>query len=139
MCFEATPAPERPKIKVLIVDDLSQVRQSLRTVLSLAGDLEISGEAADGLAAVELAHHLAPDIILMDLAMPGLDGFCATRQIKARYPLLGVVALTLYGDADTRLQAIRAGVDAFLEKGVAVETLFETIRSVWRQCSPQQE
>lgn len=133
--LEASTGSKQPKIRLLIVDDLSQVRQSLRTVLSLADDIEISGEAANGLEAIKLAEQLKLDVLLTDLVMPGLDGFTAIRQIKARYPLLGVVVLTLYSDAYTRSNTIRAGADAFLEKGVAIETLLETIRCVGRQSS----
>jgi DNA-binding NarL/FixJ family response regulator len=133
--LEASTVSKQSKIKLLIVDDRSQVRQSLRTVLSLADDIEISGEAANGLEAIELAEQLELDVILTDVVMPGWDGFAAIRQIKARYPLLGVVVLTLYSDADTRSKAVRAGADAFLEKGVAIETLLETIRRVRCQAS----
>ena len=136
---EVTAVSKRSKIKILIVDDLSQVRQSLRTVLSLADDLEISGEATNGLEAVQLVEQLEPDVVLMDLVMPGWDGFTAIQQIKARHPGRGIVALTLYSDATTRIQAIRAGADAFLEKDIAIETLFETIRHVWRQLSPKNQ
>ena len=118
---------DRPAQRVLIVDDSPQVRQELRTLLTLAGDIEIVGEAADGLEAIRLAEVLQPDVILLDLQMPVMDGYQAARQIKALCPACRVVALTVYGDPASRNQAVRAGVDVFLVKGVSVETLVQAI------------
>jgi DNA-binding NarL/FixJ family response regulator len=118
---------ERSRRQVLIVDDSPQVRQELCTLLPLAGDIEIVGEAADGLEAVRLAQALQPQVVLMDLEMPGLDGYQATRQIKAICPACRVVALTVYADPTSRNQAAEAGVDVFLVKGVSVETLVQTV------------
>jgi len=118
---------EGVKRRVLIVDDSPQVRQELRTLLPLAGEIEIVGEAADGLEAVHLAQALQPEVILMDLEMPVLDGYQAARQIKAICPACRVVALTVYGDPASRNRAAEAGVDAFLVKGVAVESLVQAI------------
>jgi DNA-binding NarL/FixJ family response regulator len=101
------------------------------TLLQLAEDLEIVGEAANGLEAVQMAEQLRPDIVIMDLKMPGMDGFEATRQIKDRHLARGVIALTLYGNQHSRERAESAGVDAFIEKGAAIETLLEAIREVW--------
>ncbi len=115
------------KRRVLIVDDSPQVRQELRTLLPLAGEIEIVGEAADGLEAVHLAEALQPEVILMDLEMPVMDGYQAARQIKAICPACRVVALTVYGDPASRNQAAQAGVDVFLVKGVSVETLVQAI------------
>ena len=113
--------------RVLIVDDSPQVRRELRTLLPLAGNIEIVGEAADGLEAVRLAEALRPHVILMDLEMPVMDGYQAARQIKARCPSCRVVALTVYGDPDSRTQAAQAGVDVFLVKGVSLEALVQAI------------
>jgi DNA-binding NarL/FixJ family response regulator len=118
------------KIKLLIVDDQERVRQDLRTALQLMQGLEVVGEAADGFEAVQQAEVLGPDVVLMDLKMPGMDGFEAARQIKARRLARGVVALTIYGDDLAREQAIRVGMDAFVEKGTPIQTLAETIRKV---------
>lgn len=123
------------KIRVMIVDDLAQVRQGLRTVLELAEDLEIVGEAANGLEAVQLAEKLKPDIVLMDLEMPVMDGFEATRQIKDRHLARGVVVLTIHGHSSARERAARAGVDAFIEKVAAVGTLTATIQNVFDKLS----
>lgn len=125
-----TTKEDAAKIKLLIVDDQERVRQDLRTALQLMQGLEVVGEAADGFEAVRQAEDLGPDVVLMDLKMPGMDGFEATRQIKARHLARGVVALTIYGDDSAREQAARAGADAFVEKGTPIQALAETIRKV---------
>jgi DNA-binding NarL/FixJ family response regulator len=118
---------DRAKRRVLIVDDSSQVRQELHTLLPLAGDIEIVGEAANGQEAIRLARALQPEVILMDLEMPVLDGYEATRQIKADSSACRVVALTVYGDPAARIRAAEVGVDVFLIKGVSVESLVQAI------------
>lgn len=118
------------KIRVLIVDNLVQVRQDLRTILELTDDLEVVGEAANGLEAVQLAEKLNPDVVLMDLEMPVMDGFEATRQIKDRHLVTGVVALSMHSHTSAREQAAKAGVDAFVEKVTAIGTLIPSIRQV---------
>jgi len=112
---------------VVIADDVAQVRTDLRTVLTLSGSIEVVGEASDGQAAVELADSLRPDVVLMDLEMPGLNGCAATRQIKARRPGVRVVALTVHGDEVTRDEAFQAGFDAFVVKGAALGNLVKAI------------
>jgi len=118
---------DRPAQRVLIVDDSPQVRQELRTLLTLAGDIEIVGEATDGLEAVRLAEALQPEVVLMDLEMPVLDGYEAARQIKSRWPACRVVALTVHGYEAARQKASQSGVDVFLVKGVSVESLVQAI------------
>jgi DNA-binding NarL/FixJ family response regulator len=113
--------------RVLIVDDSPQVRQELRTLLPLAGDIEIVGEAADGLEAIRLAQALQPEVVLIDLEMPVLDGYEATRQIKAGSPSCRVVALTVHGYEAARQKAMQAGADLFLVKGAALESLIQAI------------
>jgi len=112
---------------VLIVDDNTLVRQELATLLPLAGDIEIVGEAADGREAIRLAMALRPGVVLMDLEMPVLDGYEATRQIKAACPTCRVVALTVHAYDEARQKAYQAGADVFLVKGAAVETLVQAI------------
>ncbi len=112
---------------VLIADDVAQVREDLRSVLTLAGGIEVVGEASNGQEAVELAESLRPDVVLMDLEMPGLGGCAATRRIKARRPDARVVALTVHGDEVTRTEAFQAGVDAFVVKGAALGNLVKAI------------
>ena len=113
--------------RILIVDDVPQVREDLRTVLTLACEAEIVGEAADGLEAMRQVDALLPEIILMDLEMPHMDGYQATQQIKAHHPTCRVVALTIHGYPEARQQAEQAGVDAFIVKGEPVENLIRAI------------
>jgi DNA-binding NarL/FixJ family response regulator len=127
MTHDRTRAGELTRRRVLIADDSSQVRQELRTLLPLAGDIEIVGEAADGGEAIRLAQALQPEVILMDLEMPVLDGYEATRQIKACSPSCRVVALTVHGYEAARQKAMQAGADVFLVKGAAVESLVQAI------------
>jgi DNA-binding NarL/FixJ family response regulator len=116
------------KISILIVDDLAHVRRELRTILELTPGLEVAGEAADGLEAVRQAEALHPDVVLMDLVMPGLDGIEATRQIKTRGLARSVVVVTLYAGPAARERAAQAGADAFVEKGTDITALVDAIR-----------
>ena len=113
--------------RLLIVDDMLQVRQELRNLLELEGDIEVAGEAADGREAVAQAGLLQPDVILMDLEMPIMNGYEATRLIKSHHPACRVVALSLHGYPAAREKAIQAGVDIFIEKGAPLDTLVQAI------------
>ena len=115
------------EIRVLIVDDMERVRQDLRTYLTLTGDIMIVGEGSNGLEAVRQAETLCPQVILMDLEMPVLDGYEAAQQIKARWPQCKVIALTVHGYEAARKKATQAGIDAFIVKGAPVETIFQMI------------
>lgn len=115
-------------LKVLIADDFPSTRQGLRMLLSLIGGLEVVGEAANGEEAVQLTKTLSPNVVLMDLEMPVLDGFEAARRIKALYPGCRVVALTMHGGEEERRKADLAGMDAFLVKGASVKELIAGIR-----------
>jgi DNA-binding NarL/FixJ family response regulator len=123
-------AIETAKITVLIVDNLAHVRQGVRTLLQLADDIEVVGEAANGLEAVQMAEQFRPDIVIMDLKMPEMDGFEATQQIKNRHLARGVIALTLYDSQHNRERAAHVGADAFIEKDAAIDTLEKKIREV---------
>lgn len=120
------------KIKVLIVDDHQVVRQGLRTFLELHPDILIVGEADNGALAIELADQLSPNIILMDLVMPGLDGIAATSRIKALGRGIRVIALTSFTEDDKVFPAIQAGASSYLLKDVTPDTLVEAIRAVHR-------
>jgi DNA-binding NarL/FixJ family response regulator len=116
-------------LRVLIVDDVTQVRHDLRLVLSLADDVEIVGEAANGLEAICQADAVNPEVILLDLEMPLMDGYTATAQIKSRFPGCRIVALTVHDYPQARRKAFQAGVDAFIVKGDPVIQLIQTIFS----------
>lgn len=122
------PTNTETPIKVLIVDDLQHVRSSLRTILALADDLEVIGEAGNGLEAIHLVNQLMPDIVLMDVEMPQLDGLSATQQIKRQHPDIGVVILTILSDTADRKRAVRVGANAFITKGIDIDILMEIIR-----------
>ncbi len=123
---------ELDRIKVLIVDDHQVVRQGLRTFLELQDDILVVGEAGDGLAAVEMAGRLRPDVILMDLVMPGLDGIAATSRIKSLGLSAHVIALTSFAEDDKVFPAIQAGASSYLLKDVTPDVLVEAIRATHR-------
>lgn len=117
------------RIRLLIVDDHPVVRDGLRGMLENQPDFEVVGEASDGAATLKLADELEPDLILMDLRMPVMDGVTATRQIKHRQPGIQVLVLTTYdSDADI-LPAIEAGATGYLLKDTSREELYRAIRA----------
>jgi len=113
--------------RVLLVDDVEQVRWDLRMILSLSGDLEIVAEAENGLEAMRLTESLQPDVILLDLEMPDMDGFEAARLINTLCPSCKIVVLTIHDYDEARKKAYRSGVDAFLVKGAPIEEIVRTI------------
>jgi NarL family two-component system response regulator LiaR len=117
-------------IRVLVVDDHAVVRQGLRTFLDLQDDLEVVGEAADGAAAVAEAERLAPDVVLMDLAMPGTDGVTAIRALRERVPDARAIALTSFSDDERVFGAVRAGAAGYLLKDTEPAELVAGIRTV---------
>ena len=119
-------------IRVLIADDHLVVREGLRAILEAADDLTLVGEAADGAEAVQLAGEVSPDVVLMDLRMPGVDGIEAIRQIKARYPEVEIVILTTYDDDENIVRGLRAGARGYLLKDTGRNVLFEAIRAAAR-------
>jgi two-component system, NarL family, response regulator LiaR len=119
------------KISVLIVDDHPIVRQGLRTLLELQDDLLVVGEAVNGKAAVEMAARLKPDVVLMDLVMPEMDGITATRQISALKQSTRVIALTSFVEDEKVIPAIQAGAVSFLLKDVLPNDLMEAIRAAY--------
>ena len=120
------------KIKVLIVDDPQVVRQGLRTFLELHDDVIVVGEAGDGATAVEMVRQFEPDVVLMDLVMPQLDGIVAMRQIKSSGVHTKVIALTSFAEDDKVFPAIQAGASSYLLKDVSPDDLVEAIRAVHR-------
>ena len=113
--------------RVLIVDDIPQVREDLRTLLTLVGGIEVVGVAINGLDGVRQAAAIRPEVVLMDLEMPVLDGYEATRQIKSLDPACRIITLTIHDEPQPRQKAIRSGADAFIVKGAPVETLVQAI------------
>lgn len=123
---------DKEKIKVLIVDDHQVVRQGLRTFLELNDDIVVLGDAADGEDAVDLAARLKPDVVLMDLVMPRLDGIVATSKIKSMHVETKVIALTSFTEDDKVFPAIQAGASSYLLKDVSPEALVDAIRAAHR-------
>ena len=119
-------------IRVLIVDDHAVVREGLRSFLELQEGIEVAGEASDGEQAVALASELAPDVVLMDLVMPGSDGVGAMRALRSRLPQARVIVLTSFLDDDRLLPAIQAGASGYLLKNVAPRELARAIRAAHR-------
>lgn len=120
------------KITVLIVDDHQVVRQGLHTFLELNEGVRVVGEAVDGQMAVEMAQQLDPDVILMDLVMPRLDGIGAIRQVKSLGLRCKVIALTSFTEDDKVFPAIQAGASSYLLKDVSPDELVEAIRAAHR-------
>lgn len=119
-------------ITVLLIDDHRVVRQGLRDFLELQEDIEITGEASSGEEGVQLARELIPDVVLMDLVVPGIDGVEATRQIKAASPNTRVIVLTSFADDNKVFPAIKAGAISYLLKDVSPEELAHAIRAAQR-------
>jgi DNA-binding NarL/FixJ family response regulator len=117
-------------ISLLLVDDQSIVRQGLRMRLLMEPDIMVIGEASSGEQALELVESLAPDIVLMDVEMPGMDGITATKAIHAHSLQSAVVMMSIHDDVDTRARAQAAGAAAFVEKSGTLEVLLATIRQI---------
>jgi NarL family two-component system response regulator LiaR len=117
-------------IRVALADDHAVVRQGLRTFLELQDDVEVVGEAADGAEAVELVARTEPDVVLLDLVMPRLDGIEAIKQIRVRCPATRILVLTSFADDRTVLPAVRAGAAGYLLKDVQPPELVAAIRTV---------
>jgi DNA-binding NarL/FixJ family response regulator len=123
-------------IRVLIAEDHGLVRAGLEQLIENMDDVELAGTAADGAAAVALAAERAPDVVLMDLSMPGMDGIAATRAIAARTPDVRVVILTSFVDRPRILQALDAGAVGYLLKDAEPDELHRGIRAAARGDSP---
>jgi DNA-binding NarL/FixJ family response regulator len=120
-------APEK-KIRVLLVDDHAVVRQGLRMFIELQNDMDVVGEGTNGLEAVDLAARLEPDVILLDLQMPHMDGVEATRKILENRPQACVLILTSFGEDDKVFPAIRAGAQGYLLKDIQPGELVQAVR-----------
>jgi NarL family two-component system response regulator LiaR len=120
------------KIRVLIVDDHAIVREGLRTFLGMLPDIDLAGEAAGGAEALEAVARNRPDVVLMDLVMPGMDGIEATRRLHEEHPEVKVIALTSFTDDDKVYPVIKAGAVAYLLKDVGPQELADAIRAAAR-------
>src|SRR5437868_5776661 len=120
------------RIRVLIADDHAVLRQALRLLLEMHDQVEVVGDVGDGREAIEAAERLQPDVVLMDLAMPGLNGMEATRQLTQRVPGARVLILTGYTDEERLLEVLRAGAAGYVIKRSDVHELLLAIQAVYR-------
>ncbi|HET7697374.1 MAG TPA: response regulator transcription factor [Vicinamibacterales bacterium] len=121
-----------PRIRVLIADDQALFREGLRTLLSTRPEVEVVGEAANGLEALAMAAHLQPAVVLMDLQMPQMDGIQATARMRDRHPGIPVLVLTTFDDDANLFGALRAGAAGYLLKDVSSETLVAALQAATR-------
>ncbi|MGC8874838.1 MAG: response regulator [Chloroflexia bacterium] len=119
-------------LTVLIVDDHPLFRQGVRAVLEREPDLRVVGEAGDGQEAIRLAEELAPDVVLIDISLPGLNGLEVARVIKRRQPQASLIVLTVYEDDEQLFNAIKAGASAYFSKDIQPQQLVQVIREVGR-------
>jgi two-component system, NarL family, response regulator LiaR len=118
-------------IRILLVDDHAVVRSGLSKFLLVNKDLELVAEASDGIEAIQMAGLHKPDVILMDLMMPGMDGITATREIHQKYPQIKVIALTSFSEQNMVQGALQAGASGYLQKNVTAADLGNAIRSAF--------
>ena len=123
--------PSNP-IRVMIVDDHMMVRRGLATFLKVFDDLELSGEAENGEVAIQLCARVQPDVILMDMVMPIMDGATATRAIRQQFPQVQVIALTSFKEGELIKNALEAGAIGYLLKDVTADDLVRAIRAAQR-------
>jgi DNA-binding NarL/FixJ family response regulator len=123
-------AKKRNKTAILIADDHPLYRRSVRAILEDEADFEVVGEASDGVEVVSMTEEKRPDVILMDISMPELDGLEATRQIKAKYPKIAVLVLTIHNDEQHALAILEAGAAGYLTKSVFGEEIVHAIHGV---------
>lgn len=119
-------------VRVLVADDHLIIRQGLRLILETTDDFVLVGEAANGAEAVQRATELQPDVVLMDLRMPGMDGLAAIERLHAEQPHIAVVILTTFNEDELMMRGLRAGAKGYLLKDTDRETLFNTIRAAAR-------
>jgi NarL family two-component system response regulator YdfI len=119
-------------IRILVADDHLIIRQGLRLILETQEGFEMVGEAADGAEAVRLCAELHPEVVLMDLRMPGMDGLTAIEQLRKEQPGIAVVILTTFNEDDLMMRGLRLGAKGYLLKDTDRETLFNTIRAASR-------
>ena len=119
-------------IKVLLAEDHTIVRKGLRSLLDEEINIKVVGEAGDGREAMKKAEALQPDVVLMDIAMPGMNGLEATRQLKKRFPEMKIIILTMHANEEYVLETLRAGASGYLVKKAAPADLIEAIQAVYK-------
>jgi two-component system, NarL family, nitrate/nitrite response regulator NarL len=124
------------RLRVMLVDDHALVRTSVASLLATCPDIEVVGEAENGVQAVAKAAALMPDLILMDIRMPAMDGVEATRRIKAAHPYLKIVMLTVVEDARTLAEALKAGAEGCFLKSVVPDEFLARVRGISRGDAP---
>jgi DNA-binding NarL/FixJ family response regulator len=120
------------RIRVLVADDHQLFRRGLTMVLEAEEEIDVVGEAGDGESAIAKVGELAPDVVLMDVRMPGLNGIEATRQIHKAFPATRIIVLTVSDEQDDLLDAVKAGASGYLLKEVSIEDVADTVRKVMR-------
>lgn len=130
--FAAKHGGAREMIRLLVADDEQMVREGLRMALALERDMAVVGEAASGQAALDLAAAINPDVVIMDLEMPNMDGVTATAALRSVAAHSAVVMLSIHNDLVSRERALAAGATAYVDKGAGLERLLEAIRSAAR-------
>jgi two-component system response regulator NreC len=120
------------KIRVLIVDDHTVVRSGVRLLLEIEPDIVVVGEARDGHEAIALTGTLQPDVVLMDIAMPEMDGMAATRQIKAAWPQVNILGLTMHRVDEYFFEMLKAGASGYILKGADTSDLINAVRVVYQ-------
>jgi DNA-binding NarL/FixJ family response regulator len=123
-------------IRVLIVDDHAMVRQGIATFIETQDDIQLVGEASNGREAIARVQELAPDVVLMDLQMPELDGITATREIKAQFPQIKILALTSFVNDTQITPALQAGASGYLLKDISADALMKAIRAAHQGETP---
>jgi two-component system, NarL family, response regulator DegU len=122
----------RRGISVLLVDDHVLFRQALRHLLETEQDIRIVGEASDGSQVEQLVEEQRPDVVVMDISMPAIDGIAATQILRDKYPNLGIIVLTMFAEDSQVIRAIRAGADGYLLKNIESSRVVDAIRAVAR-------
>src|SRR5512136_2871637 len=117
-------------IKVLLVDDQTLIRQGIRLLLEIEADIRVVGQAANGRAALEQVEALHPDVVLMDVRMPEMDGVAATRMLSEQHPEVKVIILTTFEDDETVFEGLKAGARGYLLKDISSEEMAQAVRKV---------
>jgi DNA-binding NarL/FixJ family response regulator len=134
----STLLPDSTQVPVLLVDDQRLMREGLRTLLELHHDLRVVGEAGDGMEAEKQVAELQPNVVLMDLRMPRMDGVSATARIKRRWPEIQILVLTTFDDDELVFRSIEAGASGYLLKDVGSDALADAVRAASRGDAPLQ-